>query len=803
GAAITGATASTYTLVAADQGAMISFEVTPVAATGVTPGLAVQSIAVGPVIPANTAPTASTVNITGTAQVGQALTGNYTYSDADSDPQGVSTFRWLRNGTAITGATAISYTLVAADLGAMISFEVTPVAQAGVLVGAPVQSTAVGPVIPANTAPTATNVNITGVVQVGQTLTGNYTYSDADGDLEGTSTFRWLRGGVAIPGATAQTYTLVAVDQGTMISFEVTPVAVTGITPGAPVQSAAVGPVIPANTAPTATNVNITGIAQIGQALTGNYTYGDADGDLQGVSTFRWLRGGLAIPGATAQTYTLVAADQGAMIAFEVMPVAVTGVTPGAPVQSLAVGPVAITTQTYSVAEAHSLGLINRYLYVFNGTDYDILDPDNTTQIQPWQGFWVGVRNNVDLLIPKGATAAATDLVIVDDLSDLWQLVSPAKLPSGSQDLGVIFSSLGANGTDWDAAKYVAGAPGDEYIMYSDNPGAFPTFIPGRGFWIKQITGSNKTITFDGSSYDDETGDYGLKLPWSGSGTTGHMVGNPYLTHSVRWGDMKIRVPLTESLPLGKTAANPTSIGMWYVGIKLESTDGAAKDRSNRAGVITIPGVDAETHNAMDLLSPGSWVNVSLKNPADKSKSGVAYDFRSAGQNEYAWEITLSTSYRSIPARLTLDNLANVPKNVRLSLKDLSTGELFEVGADRSLNLVLNSGISRKYLLIAQLGASPFTETAESRPAAFGIVSASPNPFNPSTTINFGLEQRGTVKLNVYSVSGQLAGTLADGMMTPGRHSIVWNAKGCSSGVYVVVLEATGRRDTMKVSLVK
>jgi len=96
---------------------------------------------------------------------------------------------------------------------------------------------------PANTPPTATNVTIAGTAQVGQVLTGNYTYNDADGDLEGTSTYRWLRNGASISGATAKTYTLVAADQGALIVFEVTPVAATGASPGVAVQSPAVGPV--------------------------------------------------------------------------------------------------------------------------------------------------------------------------------------------------------------------------------------------------------------------------------------------------------------------------------------------------------------------------------------------------------------------------------------------------------------------------------------------------------------------------------------------------------------------------------
>ena len=94
---------------------------------------------------------------------------------------------------------------------------------------------------PTNSAPTAGNVSISdedgGSAVVGDTLTGHYDYSDSDGDAEGTSTFSWIRSGTAIPGATSITYTLVAADDGEMVSFEVTPVAVTGELTGTPVRS--------------------------------------------------------------------------------------------------------------------------------------------------------------------------------------------------------------------------------------------------------------------------------------------------------------------------------------------------------------------------------------------------------------------------------------------------------------------------------------------------------------------------------------------------------------------------------------
>ncbi|MEK7580442.1 MAG: hypothetical protein AAB465_02435, partial [Patescibacteria group bacterium] len=88
----------------------------------------------------NSVPVAESVIITGTLWVGKTLTGNYTYYDANYDLQGISTYQWYRNNTAITGATSKTYKLVSADLGATIKFEVTPKAATGKTPGATVQS---------------------------------------------------------------------------------------------------------------------------------------------------------------------------------------------------------------------------------------------------------------------------------------------------------------------------------------------------------------------------------------------------------------------------------------------------------------------------------------------------------------------------------------------------------------------------------------------------------------------------------------------------------------------------------------
>ena len=331
GASISGATASSYTLVAADSGQSITFEVTPVAATGT----AIGSIVTSSAMVVNSAPIASNVSISddngGSALVGDNLTGSYTYTDVDGDAEGATTFRWLRNGTAISGATVSTYTLVADDSGQSITFEVTPVAVTGEIIGSAVVASSA---IVVNSAPTVSGVSITddngGSALVGDNLTGSYTYTDVDGDAEGATTFRWLRNGTAISGATVSTYTLVADDSGQSITFEVTPVAVTGEIIGSAVTSSVIAII---NSAPTVSSVSITddnaGNALVGDNLTGNYIYADVDGDAEGGTTFRWLRNGMAISGATTSKYTLILEDVPTRITFEVTPVAVVGVATG------------------------------------------------------------------------------------------------------------------------------------------------------------------------------------------------------------------------------------------------------------------------------------------------------------------------------------------------------------------------------------------------------------------------------------------------------------------------------------------
>jgi len=99
-----------------------------------------------------------------------------------------------------------------------------------------------------NALPQALDVAITGIAEVGQVLTGSYTYFDANGDIEGDSGFRWLRDGTGIQDATGITYTVVEADAGKTMTFEVAPSSPRGSSPG--FASVSSGVLIPAEALP-------------------------------------------------------------------------------------------------------------------------------------------------------------------------------------------------------------------------------------------------------------------------------------------------------------------------------------------------------------------------------------------------------------------------------------------------------------------------------------------------------------------------------------------------------------------------
>ncbi len=78
-----------------------------------------------------------------------------------------------------------------------------------------------------------------------------------------------------------------------------------------------------------------------------------------------------------------------------------------------------------------------------------------------------------------------------------------------------------------------------------------------------------------------------------------------------------------------------------------------------------------------------------------------------------------------------------------------------------------------------------------------------PNPFNAQTTISYSLFQPGHVTLSIYNLLGQRVATLVEGVEQAGEHKVVWEAEGLGSGVYFAWLESTGKKQHIKMILLR
>ena len=322
-AEIGGATGSTYTPVADDEGKTITVQVSFTDDGGNDETLTstatdVVAEAARPNSPATGAPA-----ITGTAQVGETLTADTTgIADEDGLEDVAFSYQWLSDDAEIGGATGSTYTPVADDEGKTITVQVSFTDDLGnetTLTSAATEAVAAAPQpdSPATGEPT-----ITGTAQVGQTLSVDTSgIADADGLEDVAFSYQWLSDDAGIGGATGSTYTLVDDDEGRTIKVRVT---VTDDLGNETTLTSAATEAVEAkrNTAATG-RPTISGTVRVGETLTADTTgIADADGLTNVSYRYQWVvtDGGayIDISGEKGATYTLVSADRGLRILVRV-----------------------------------------------------------------------------------------------------------------------------------------------------------------------------------------------------------------------------------------------------------------------------------------------------------------------------------------------------------------------------------------------------------------------------------------------------------------------------------------------------
>ena len=325
---ITGATDSTYTLIADDEGKTVKVRVSFTDRGGYAESLtsaATDTVSFAVQQQTANSPATGAPAISRAAQVGQTLTAD-TSGIADTD--GLSnvsySYQWVANDgtndTDISGATGSTYTLVAADEGKTVKVKVSFTDDAGndeTLTSAATAAVDAEPNSRASGAP-----SITGAAQVGETLTADTSaIADDDGLTNVTFVYQWFANDgtsdTDIAGATDSTYTLAAADEGKTIKVEVSFTDDGGNDES--LTSTATGEVEPRPNSPATGAPTISGTAQVGETLTADTSAIADDDGLSGATfSYQWVAGGSDIAGATGSSHTLTSSEQGQAIQVRV-----------------------------------------------------------------------------------------------------------------------------------------------------------------------------------------------------------------------------------------------------------------------------------------------------------------------------------------------------------------------------------------------------------------------------------------------------------------------------------------------------
>ena len=145
-----------------------------------------------------------------------------------------------------------------------------------------------------------------------------------------------------------------------------------------------------------------------------------------------------------------------------------------------------------------------------------------------------------------------------------------------------------------------------------------------------------------------------------------------------------------------------------------------------------------------------------------------------------------------------------------IDIRLYSKAKGMELKIDREFNenyaLTYGTDANMSVVTVAEVQDAPAT------PTAFKLEQNHPNPFNPSTTISYNVEQAGYVSLKVYDVMGRLVRTLVDNQYVSAGYetgySVVWNGlddhgQKASAGLYIYRLQSGAMSMTNKMILLK
>ena len=188
-------------------------------------------------------------------------------------------------------------------------------------------------------------------------------------------------------------------------------------------------------------------------------------------------------------------------------------------------------------------------------------------------------------------------------------------------------------------------------------------------------------------------------------------------------------------------------------------------------------------------------------------ESGGTGNTGTAGQGVLGTYGTLTIAADGIIDAIQLKIRHDIDIDIELT-KDALISEMHTVGNETNIIIVAPEGdnvleADGEVEILELIAANSNGEIQIITPEEFALIGAFPNPFNPSTNLNYTISDNGYLEINIHDVRGRLVESLYADYTTAGEHAIKWNAEMYSSGVYLAQFKYKSRLKTQKLMLMK
>jgi hypothetical protein len=196
----------------------------------------------------------------------------------------------------------------------------------------------------------------------------------------------------------------------------------------------------------------------------------------------------------------------------------------------------------------------------------------------------------------------------------------------------------------------------------------------------------------------------------------------------------------------------------------------------------------------------------------ENSTIALTSDLRELSENVQVWDGEISGLGLTKPVEISWHVEKAPPGDIAVNLIDLNTREILDLSApDQYLLGDLDNRYSRQVKIVAgdlEQVALAVDEILATIPEELSLDGNYPNPFNPVTTIRFGLPEPRKIRITVINLLGQEIIELVNDWKDIGRHEVVWqgldgSGKPVASGMYFTVLSDGNKIIVQKMLLLK